>query len=180
MGMLAVPGAIETRGRLQYISAAIQPAFLNALAPTEFVPTGGAMAGYQQGTIQMSLGTGGPAWYNQAVAAGSAVLVDIDSVLLPSPRFYIVSDPSYVASHARAPGGAAGSGPAAIVAIAPALEVQAQSYLPPQPQPGVPPPPQPLPGVPPAASTAPPWGAIIVGGVVLTGIGILVVRGFRG
>jgi len=169
MGMLSVPGATEVRGNLRYVNSALQPSFLNALAPTEFIPQGPPQQGYQQGTIRLSASTAGPAWYNDAVQNGAAVLLDTESIALAEPRFFISADPAFIGSRARANGG-----PAAIVAIPAALEAQAQAAVP-QPIPG----PPPVPGPPPqpgAASTAVPWVPLAIGTAVLVGVGVLVFR----
>ena len=167
--LTAVPGAsyYEVRGKLQYIRQELQPAFLNALAPTEFVPTGSAQSGSQAGTIRVSLSTAGPAWFNTAVENGAAVLLDLATATSTEPIFVISADPSFVGSRARA------GGPYVIVAIPPALDAQAQAQVP-QPVP-VPPPPSGRPSVPTQGGEVP-WGMLLAGGLLLAGVGYLVFR----
>lgn len=150
----------ETRGALQYVRSELQPTVMQALRATAWVPLG--QQDVARGTIEPQLSTVGLAWADQAVAAGSAVLVELGSVPSGQPVFEITGQPDAVAMLARA------GGPAAIVAIPPALDNMAQQAAA-----------QPLtpPQLPPAAAGVP-WKAVaLIGGGVVLVAGLWVAAG---
>lgn len=97
-------------GNLQYLDQKVAGPLLRALVVTNFQPIKPDLVGTfptsTRGTLVLMMPSSltAASWAQEAIAKGSAVLVDLASLKTAVPQFEISSNPQYIAHHAR-PGG---------------------------------------------------------------------------